>query len=112
MHYEEGQVLLQSGTGLTHALKRWASVIAKWDKFNAYIMHQKKKKKKERKCMHYEECQVLLQSGTALIKCIHYEECQVLLQSGTALIKCYYKVGRFDTCIIKKVKCYCKVGQV
>ena len=49
MHYEEGQVLLQSGTGLTHALKRWASVIAKWDKFNAYIMHQKKKKKKERK---------------------------------------------------------------
>ena len=95
MHYEEGQVLLQSGTGLTHALKRWASVIAKWDKFNAYIMHQKKKKKRKKER-----------------KCIHYEECQVLLQSGTALIKCYYKVGRFDTCIIKKVKCYCKVGQV
>ena len=52
MHYEEGQVLIQSGTGLTYALKRWASVIVKWDKFDAYIMHQKREKKKERKKMH------------------------------------------------------------
>ena len=49
MHYEEGQVLIQSGTGLTHALKRWASVIVKWDTFDAYIMHQEREKKERKK---------------------------------------------------------------
>ena len=50
-------------------------------------------------CMDYKECQVLLQSGTTLV--------YLLQRRATAITKW----DRFDACIKKKCKPYCKVGK-
>ena len=69
MHCKEGQVLLQIGTGLMHALKRRASIVTNWDRFDACVIEKVKcYYRLEQVCsMNYKEGQVLLQSGTVLI---------------------------------------------